>query len=226
MTKQNHKKPTKEEIREGTRKLALNNLGIENLMDIYTSRIAQQKIYGKKGAEIMHDFVYNPVLDKDIEYTDIETGKKVLLYKGTDSVGDALRNSRKQGEAFSGGISEKKIVDEVVRIIENSLQYLKVEDILEYLGKDAKELKKQYQGKYIVDLMPQMPSEEEAKKMTLEEHEKLEEQNQFYQSLIGAYISKALNSRMKTAFEDSEKREWKGLESILMEPQKSGGKMK
>lgn len=212
MTNENDEQRIKEKVYE----FAKYNLEKSNLVDIATSYWAQSGIYGDKGAQIMVNNIYEPALDSgEVKYQDFESGKEIPLVG--KSVADTLRNSRKNKQAFTGVISEQEIVQTANATIERSINYLKVEDIAKRLEMNVNNLKKEYKGKYVNELLPKKITKEETDNMLVKDLNKLNEKIKFYESLVEGYKNHLLNERMKKAIDASEKKDVKNLESILTE---------
>ena len=136
----------KPEVREKRREIALRNLKAENLSNLAVAYITQteQSGFGGVDNESVEEFLYAPSLKK-ADAHDLESGKEFSI------VYDSLRGSRKEGRRYSGQVSEYGIIETAAAITKESLESIKVEDLIGLLGSKLN-VKTAYQGKYLSDL--------------------------------------------------------------------------
>jgi len=161
---------TEEAKRQGTREIALKNLKslLGDLAVAYY--VNKSKQYGEAGNSAVDQYIYAPALRSG-------AGQEILH--------SAIMQSREEGEPYSGSVSEHKIIKTAAGIIQESLSNVKVQDILDLMGKS--EANVNYKEAYISDLVNS--EDKEAKEF-------VGKLLNIYQSWnVDAIVSKALKKR-------------------------------
>jgi len=187
-----------QEAKEKRREIALKNLRAESLPNLATAFFTQREDsgYGKADNDSVEEFLYEPSLRK-ADYYNLKTGRESSI------VYESLLGSREEGRRYSGQVSESGIIKTAAIITQDSLGAIKVEDLMGLLGSELN-IKKDYQNRYISDLLASENKEEK----------------ELAQKLVGGYmqylttkgVSKALGLRA-TAIRG-------GLEKIVGEEEK------
>ena len=171
---------------EGKRQIALANLDSALLNAALAP--STQKDFGEAGEMAYHNFVYMPALDNGLKFAS-EDGDQ-------DLVMNALIASRQEngGKLYSGQLSEGKLIQTASVIIAQSLNDVKVSDILEKVS---------YEGN-----IPNGISD-------LYMHDLRESNEDLYKSLIGIFMSYHVQSKVGSALQMNAKATVGGLERIL-----------
>jgi hypothetical protein len=206
-------KPAEKTSEEVSRDIALKNLKAANLMNVAASYLVlkSKEVYGSAGKSAMDQFKYSPAFN---------SGTKAYNAKGEeyDVVRNSILASREDGEMGTGNVSEMKIMKDCAAIMQESLNAVKISDIMGLMGSRVN-----VQDAYVGSLMPQI-SKEEASKLSKEQKEGLQKSMEIYQSLIGGYQTYLTQTKVSEALSESAKQIPKGLEAILKAPEKEKGK--
>jgi hypothetical protein len=208
MAKEEGKEKTQEEQR---REVALKNLKSSKLVDIAASYIVNKSgVYGEAGDSAMEQFKYLPAFS---------SGTKAYNKDGQeyDLIKEAILSSREDGARYSGTVSEQKIMKDCAAIMQESLNYITIEDIMKLMGSKA-EVKEQLKNVYIGNLVPKIPKEELAK-LPEDEKKKIAESQKLYQNIIGSYQTYLTQKSVSEALAEGAKQIPKSLETILCEPE-------
>lgn len=201
---------------EGKREVALKNLKSEggiNLRNVAASYLVHKsKQFGDAGDNAMSEFKYLPAFTSGLKAYDNESGEEY------DVIQQSIVNSREDDELYSGNVSEKKIMKDCTAIVNESLDALKIEDVMELVGANTA-LKEGFKGKYMRDLVPKY-SKEEAAKLTPEQKKSFSDLKGIYQNLASSYQTYLATKGVSEALAESVKQIPKGLEKILVEPEK------
>lgn len=134
--------------------------------------------YGLSARDAVARFLYGPAIDASVKFKD-DNGKE------GDLVRYALQKSRKEGQLYTGQISEMGLIQEAAQIVQSSISRLKVETAAQRLGY-TKPIDNSYKGEYLSDLA-----------------EGNDQEKEFVKTFLGLYIgsvrdkglAKALNLR-------------------------------
>jgi len=135
-----------EQLRDDKRAVALKNLKAEHLVNLAVAYHAQSENsgYGKADNDAVQKYLYaNSLSPASILGED---GNEHTLIEKT------LAESRQDGKAYTGQVSEYGLIQSAARIIQDSLKVIKVNDVLEILGSDVM-ISGAYNDKYVSDLM-------------------------------------------------------------------------
>ncbi|MBU2616617.1 MAG: hypothetical protein KKB79_01390 [Nanoarchaeota archaeon] len=135
-----------EQLRDDKRAVALKNLKAEHLVNLAVAYHAQSENsgYGKADNDAVQKYLYaNSLSPASILGED---GNEHTLIEKT------LAESRQDGKAYTGQVSEYGLIKSAARIIQDSLKVIKVNDVLELLGSDVM-ISGDYNDKYVSDLM-------------------------------------------------------------------------
>jgi len=207
MTEKNEKSP--EEV---NREIALKNLKSNNLMNIASSYLVHKSggAFGEADNSAMEQFKYMPAFN---------SGTKAFNAKGEeyDVVKNSILASREDGQRYSGNVSEMKIMKDCATIMQESLNAVKISDVMGLMGSKAK-----IKDAYVKDLMPKF-SKEEFEKLSEEQKKSIQASMELYQNLIGSYQTYLTQMKVSEALAESAKQVPKGLEKLLAEPEKKEG---
>ncbi len=210
MTKE--KKLTPEERKE-QREVALKNLAEAPLMDLATAYFVDENgQYGEAGNSAIEKFKYFPAMNSGAKVYDFDTGNKVNLMQ------NALLGSRKKGKRYTGNVSESEIMESCANIVEQSLERIKVQDILELIGSEEK-VANGYQDKYLSDLVPQV-TQEEYDKLPEKEKKEITKSQEFYGKVIAGYTQYLTDTKVSEAFGERTNAIKGGLEKMLCREKK------
>jgi len=178
------------------RLVALKNLNESKLWDLSTAYHTHKKDsgYGENANKVVENYLYSPAINSKPTTYDLESGEE------SDLIKDSLLNSRKEGERYSGQVSEHDIIKTSANIMQQSLSAVKVNDIMSFLGFDTSNIQEKYKGKYITDLA--QSENEEDKKIAL--------------SLISGYIQYQTTQRVSLALGQGAESLKGGLEKLVM----------
>jgi len=181
-----------EQLREDKRAVALKNLEAEHLVDLAVAYYAQREDsgYGKADNDAVQKYLYANSLSS-ASILDGDGNKHALIET-------ALAESRQEGRAYTGQISEHGIIKSAAGIIQNSLMVIKVNDILELLGSDV-QIGESYNGKYLSELMES--DEDDVKTVA--------------QNLIGGYMSTVVSKKVAEAIGKRADSTRVGLEDLV-----------
>lgn len=187
------------EAKEKKRVIALRNLteqALQNLALAYFTN--ESKEFGEADNSAVEQFKYMPAINGSAKYYNPKTGEEsnILI--------DSLLSSRQGGKRYTGNVSEYKIIQDAAAIMQESLANIRVGDVLNLTGSDAKS---KYSEMYLADLMH---SGEEGKKLA--------------QNIMGIYSTYFVSNGISDAYSQSAKAAKKGLESILTEPEEAEGR--
>jgi hypothetical protein len=202
------KEKSPEEIK---REIALKNLKASGLMNIASSYLVHKSgQYGEAGDSAMEQFKYFPAFN---------SGTKVYNAKGEqyDLIQNSILTSREEGQRYSGNVSELKIMKDCAAIMQESLNAVKISDVMGLMGSKANVI-----DGYVGDLMPKI-SKEEMAKLAPEQKEAIKASMEVYQNLIGGYQTYLATKNVSEALAESAKQIPKGLEAILKAPEKKEG---
>ena len=218
------KEPTKEEKekaqaakKEKDREVALSNLGATNLVDIGTAYlVSKTKEYGEFDNAAMEQYKYFPAFSNGIKAYD-KNGEEF------DVLQNSILASREEGERYSGNISERKVMQECAAIMSESLNSVKFSDLIKLMNYEG-QLKDKYKDAYISDLAPKRMTQEQYNALSPEEKKKQNEAKELYQKVIASYQTYLTQTKVSEALAESAKEiSKKGLEEILVEPEKKKG---
>lgn len=200
--------PTPEEQKENARKIALKNLAEAPLMDLATAYfVKKNKNYGETDNSAIEQFKYFPARNSGAKTYDFETGKEINVEQS------ALIASRQDGERYSGNISEHKIIQSCAKIMEQSLERTKVQDILELIGSEEK-VADDYKNKYLSDLVPQV-TQEEFDKLPENKRKEITKSQEIYGKVIAGYTQYLTGTKVTEALDEKTNSVKGGLEKML-----------
>lgn len=203
--------PKEKTPEEASREVALKNLNAVNLMNVAASYLVHKtKEFGEADNEVMDLFKYSPAFN---------SSTKAYNAKGEeyDVVRNSILASREEGQRYSGNVSEMKIMKDCASIMQESLNAVKISDVMKLMGSKAN-----VRDAYVGSLMPRM-SKEEMSKLSKEQKEGLQKSMEMYQSLIGGYQTYLTQTKVSEALAESAKQIPKGLEALLIQPEKKDG---
>ncbi len=196
------------EQKEKAREVALKNLAEAPLMDLATAYFVEKTgQYGEAGSSAIEKFKYFPAMNSGAKVYDFETGKEVNVMQ------NALLGSRQDGKRYSGNISEYKIIESCAKIMNQSLDRVKVQDILELIGSDE-EVADAYKDKYLSDLVPQV-SQEEFEKLPENEKKEIAKSEEVYGKIISGYVQYLTGTKVSEALGERTNAVKGGLEKML-----------
>lgn len=211
------KEKEEKSLEEVKREYALKNLNSSNLMDVAATYFAHKRdgVCGKLDISAIDKYKYLPVFS---------SGVKAYNDKGEeyDIIQKSISDSRVDEEIGTGNVSEMKIMKDCAEVMQNALNDIKIGELMKLMGSDAK-LKGQFNDKYVGSLMPKF-SREELEKLSQEQKEGIQAGMEIYHKLVGDYTSYLIQTKLIEAFTESKKQIPKGLEALLAEPEKDGGK--
>jgi hypothetical protein len=202
MTEKNE--PTQEEKQ---RDVALKNLKANTLMDLAaTYLVYKNKKYGDEDNDAMENFKYFPAFN---------SGAKAYAADGTEYnvVQNSILKSREKGVRYSGNVSEVGIMKDCSQIINESLNSVKISDIMGLMGSKAN-VKDAYLGSLVSKL-----SEDQFKKLPKAKQEAIEAQEELYGTIIGSYQSYLTKTKVSESLAQGAKEISKGLEKMLAIPE-------
>lgn len=197
------KKLTREEsdeIRERQREIALYNLKSESIQGLTAAFYTENsRGYGDVPGDAVDNYIYAPAISSGPEIKEYESGKKV------DLIRDNLLRSREGGKRYSGQISEYKIIEDAMKITQDALTKVKVEDIKELINYDG-DIPEAYKEKYLSELI-------ESKKA---------EDKEIFAQLITAYMDYLGTTKVAEALNKRAEAISGSLERILTEEEIKG----
>ena len=200
------KEPTREETQKQEREVALKNLKSSGLMNMAASHLVHESgAYGKAGDSAMHQFKYTPAYSSLNAYN--KEGKEYNIIQ------NLLFESRENGEIYTGNVTEQKIMKSCAAIMQESLNVIKIKDLLELMGAKIK-LNHKFKHLYVGDLLPQIP-EEELEKLSESEKKGIAEAQNLYQQIVGSYQTYLTSKSVSEALAENAKQIPKSLEKIL-----------
>ena len=158
------KKLTKEEsekIKERQREIALYNLKDESIQNLTAAFYTENsKAYGDVPEDAVDNFIYAPAISSGPNFREYESGKKV------DLIRNSLLGSREGGRRYSGQISEYSVIENAMKITQEALTKVKVEDVKELINYDG-DIPEAYKEKYISELIESDKKEDKEIAVTL-----------------------------------------------------------
>jgi hypothetical protein len=130
---------------------------------------------------------------------------------------NSILTSREDGQRYSGNVSEMKIMKDCAAIMQESLNAVKISDVMSLMGSKAN-----VEDAYVESLMPKI-SKEDAAKLSPEQKEGLNASMKLYQQLVGSYQTYLVQTKVSEALAESAKQIPKGLEKLLTVPEKKDG---
>lgn len=198
----------KEKQKEKERKVALKNLAEAPLMDLATAYFVEKTgQYGEAGSSAIEEFKYFPAMNSGAKVYDFETGKEVNVIQ------DALLGSRQDDKRYTGSVSEHRIIKSCAKIMEQSLERIKVQDILELIDSDEK-VADAYKDKYLSELSPQV-TQEEFDKLPENEKKEINKAQEIYGKVMAGYVQYLTGTKVSEALEEKTKAVKGGLEGLL-----------
>ena len=196
------------EERKEQREVALKNLAEAPLMDLATAYFVDESgQYGEAGNSAIEKFKYLPAMNSGAKVYDFNTGNEVNLMQ------NALLGSRKKGKRYTGNVSEYDIMESCAKIMEQSLERIKVQDILELIGSEEKVVD-DYKNKYLSDLVPQV-TQEEYDKLPENKREEIDKSQEIYGKVIAGYTQYLTSTKVSEAFGEQTNAIKGGLEKML-----------
>lgn len=209
----NNNQLTPEEQKEKQREVALKNLAEAPLMDLATAYfIKKDKNYGEADNSAIEEFKYHPARNSGAKTYDFETGKEI------DMEQKLLLDSRQDGERYTGNVTEHKIIKSCAKIIQESLDRIKVQDVLELIGSEEKVVD-DYKNKYLSDLLSQV-SQEEFDKLPENEKKEIAKSQEFYGKIMAGYTQYLTGTKVLESFGEQTNSVKGGLEKMLCEEKK------
>lgn len=200
------------------RDYALKNLEA-NLVDVGTSYfVYKNKSYGNETNAEIRNYKYFPAFKSGLKAYD-ENGEEY------DIMQKLLLESGEEDELYSGDISEKKIMKECAQIINESASRIKISDLVKLMGSEM-DIKKEFQDKYVGDIIPNKIKKEDYEKLSEGQKKARKAQEELYKTLIASYQGYLVKTKVGEASLESAKEIPKGLEAILAEPKKESKEMK
>lgn len=195
-----------EELR---REIALKNLKAANLMNVAAAYIVHKSgQFGTAGDAAMAEYKYFPSFGSGLKAYNPENGEELDVLKSS------ILASREDGQLYSGNVSELGIMKQCAGIMQESLNGLKISDIMKAMGSKAS-----VKDGYLSSLLPKM-SEEQLAKLSPDQKKAFEESMNIYQTIVGSYQSYLATSKVSEALAESAKNIPKGLEKLLATPEK------
>lgn len=192
------KKLTKEEIegiREKQREIALYNLKGESIKNLTAAFYTENsKDYGDAPGEAVDNFIYAPAISSGPNFREYESGEEV------DLIRKSLLSSREGGRRYSGQISEYNVIENAMKITQEAITKVKIEDVKELINYDG-DIPEAYKEKYISELI------ESDKK----------EDKKIAGQLISAYINYLVTTKVAEALNKKAEVVSGSLEQILTE---------
>jgi len=189
MSKKNHEEEEEnpEVKRRKQREVALINLKDTVIVDIAVAHYVENGEYGKEINSTYEGAKYLPAMQE---------GSKPLQ----KAILRALLSSRQDKKRYTGTVSEYKIIQDCAKIVQESIDRVKVEDILNLIG-SKKDVNPNYSDKYVFELAN---SENQIDKGVYEQIVA-----DYHQYIIEKSVSEALGKKAKTI--------QGGLEKLLVE---------
>lgn len=157
-----NKEKAEKEAKEKMRQYAMKNIGSQNLLNLAIAYLVHKdKGYGENDNASVDEFLYQPALNGGPNAYDLESGEQANLLT------DGLLGSRKDGERYTGSVSEIDMIKTAASIVQSSLASLKVRDMAQILGYDPEKMKKEYGEVYISDLLQSKSKEAQNRGKTL-----------------------------------------------------------
>ena len=178
------------EQKERVRELALRNLASTQLTDLAAAYFVDKSgQYGEAGNSAIEQFKYFPAIQSP-------DGSKLIT--------ESLLGSRQDGKRYSGNVSEYNIISDAAKTIQRSLGGIFVEDMLNLIN-SQREIKQEYENKYLSDLF----------------NSKNQEEKELAGKLFGDYMQYLTDSKVSEALGERASTIKSGLEEILTEPEQS-----
>ncbi len=200
-------KPEEKSPEEKQRDVALKNLKASNLVDVAASYLVyKNKKYGDEDNDAMNAFKYFPAFN---------SGLKAYAADGTEYnvMQNSILKSRQEGERYSGNISEMGIMKDCAAILQESLNSVKISDIMGLMGSKAK-----VNDGYLGSLKSNI-SDEEFSKLSKDKQEAIVAQEGLYKNILGGYQAYLTKTKVSDALAQSAKEIPKGLEKMLAIPE-------
>jgi hypothetical protein len=175
----------KEEKRQASLETFKNN-GILNLAAAFLIENGAGSQYGPAVQNAIHNYQYLPILEKG---------------EANEIIVNQLINSRVQGKKYSGSFTEAHLLESGMAVFQESLESLKVSDVIGMIGIDEK-INGKYQNMYVSDLK-ELKDDKDAQKA--------------YQTISQGYISYFLDGQVIDALGAQRKASVGGLEKELIE---------
>ena len=203
-----NKELTPEEQKVQQRDVALKNLVEVPFMDLASAYFVEDSgQYGEAGSSAVEKFKYFPAMNSGAKVYDFETGEEVDLMR------NALLGSRKKGKRYSGSVSEDQIIESCAKIMQESLEKIKVQDVLDLIGSEKK-VADNYKDKYLSDLVPQV-TQEEFDKLPENEKKEIAKSQEFYGKIISGYTQYLTGTKVTEALGEQTNSVKGGLEKML-----------
>jgi hypothetical protein len=203
------KKPEKPKSpEESIREIGLKNLKAANLMNVASAYLVHKSgQYGEAGDSAMEQYKYFPAFN---------SGTKAYNAKGEeyDVVKNSIIASREEGARYSGNVSEMKIMKDCAKIVQESLNAVKISDVMGLMGSKAN-----VQDAYLSNLLPKIP-QEEFDKLPEDKRKAFDESMELYQKIVGSYQTYLATKNVSEALAEAAKEIPKGLEKLLVVPEK------
>lgn len=212
---QNKQEMSEDQKKQLAYEVSRNNLKRGTLADVFATNEIQKQGFGDKGQELLKNHVYEPALDAGISYDTVdENGNKQEVPLTGGSVAEVLRNQRKNGQVGTGAIDEGYIMNVAQENIEKAIPNLYIQDYAEDLGLNPENITKDYQGKRVIDLLPEDPRKD-GRDPAYSEMKNFEEQQQYVSKLVNDYKETMVNQRLKQAIDANEEKKKGDLEKML-----------
>jgi hypothetical protein len=196
-------KPKEKSAEEIRREVALKNLKAQNLMNMAASYLVyKNKDYGEEDNSAIEEFKYFPAFN---------SGTKAYNAKGEeyDVVRNSILSSREEGQRYSGNVSEMKIMKDCAAIMQESLNAIKISDVMGLMGSKAN-----VPDAYIGNLLPKI-SKEELDNLPADQKKGIQKSMEAYQTIVGSYQAYLTQTKVSEALAESAKQIPKGLEKLL-----------
>lgn len=187
------------EQKEARRAVALKNLKNSQIVDLASSyHVDASGTYGEAGNSAIEQYKYFPAINASPKFSIYDEASN--SEREVDLMTHSILSSRQGRKRYSGNVSEYGIIESCAKIMGQSIEYLKIEDVLDLIGSNKK-VKVKYKDKYLEDLG----------KSDVEEDKKL------YGELTNAYIQYIIDLKVSESFKERTNSIKGGLEKKLAE---------
>ena len=204
-----------EEMKERIREIALKNLKAENLMNLASSFLVEESgVYGEAGGSAVEQFKYFPSFNSNLKNYNLKDGEEKNLFRDSLLASRQGAGNGKPGKRYSGSFKEYDIMQSCAKIMQESLDKIKISDLYSELMGGSKKVKGDLKDLYIGELKPQI-SQEEFSKLSEDKKKSLQKGMELYETLIGTYQTYLTDKAVSESLGERKKSIIKNLENIL-----------
>ena len=204
-----------EEAKERIRELALKNLKAENLMNLASSFLVEESgVYGEAGGSAVEQFKYFPSFNSNLKNYNLKDGEEKNLFRDSLLASRQGAGNGKPGKRYSGSFKEYDIMQSCAKIMQESLDKIKISDLYSELMGGSKKVKGDLKDLYIEDLKTKI-SQKEFDELAEDKQQEILGSQKLYETLIGTYQTYLTDQAVSESLGERKKSIIKNLENIL-----------